>query len=124
MLEEVGLDETMLWRYPHEFSGGQRQRIAIARVAVLEPQLILLDEPTSALDVSVQKQVLELLLKLQQKHGMSYLFITHDLRVIQAMSHNMLVMQSGRMVEYGETESLFASPREEYTRMLLRASLL
>jgi microcin C transport system ATP-binding protein len=91
---------------------------------VLEPQLILLDEPTSALDVSVQKQVLELLLKLQQKHGMSYLFITHDLRVIQAMSHNMLVMQSGRMVEYGETESLFASPREEYTRMLLQASLL
>ncbi len=124
MLEEVGLDESMLWRYPHEFSGGQRQRIAIARVAVLEPQLILLDEPTSALDVSVQKQVLELLLKLQQKHGMSYLFITHDLRVIQAMSHNMLVMQSGRMVEYGETESLFANPREEYTRMLLRASLL
>ncbi len=91
---------------------------------MLEPQLILLDEPTSALDVSVQKQVLELLLKLQQKHGMSYLFITHDLRVIQAMSHNMLVMQSGRMVEYGETESLFASPREEYTRMLLQASLL
>lgn len=124
ILAEVGLDESMLWRYPHEFSGGQRQRIAIARVAVLEPKLILLDEPTSALDVSVQKQVLELLRRLQQKHGMSYLFITHDLRVIRAMSHRMIVMQGGRIVEAGETEALFAEPKQDYTRMLLRASLL
>ncbi len=124
VLDEVGLEESMLWRYPHEFSGGQRQRIAIARVAVLEPKLILLDEPTSALDVSIQKQVLELLRKLQQKHGMSYLFITHDLRVIRAMSHRMIVMQGGRVVEAGETEALFAEPKQDYTRMLLRASLL
>ena len=124
MLEEVGLEESMLWRYPHEFSGGQRQRIAIARVAILEPKLILLDEPTSALDVSVQKQVLELLRKLQQKHGMSYLFITHDLRVIRAMAHRLIVMQSGKMIETGETEALFAAPEQDYTRTLLQASLL
>jgi microcin C transport system ATP-binding protein len=124
IMEEVGLEESMLWRYPHEFSGGQRQRIAIARVAVLEPKLILLDEPTSALDVSVQKQVLELLRGLQRKHGMSYLFITHDLRVIRAMAHRMIVMQAGRVVEAGETEALFANPAQDYTRMLLRASLL
>ncbi len=124
IMDEVGLEESMLWRYPHEFSGGQRQRIAIARVAVLEPKLILLDEPTSALDVSVQKQVLDLLRGLQQRHGMSYLFITHDLRVIRAMAHRMIVMQSGKVVEAGETEALFESPRQEYTRTLLRASLL
>jgi len=124
IMAEVGLEESMLWRYPHEFSGGQRQRIAIARVAVLEPKLILLDEPTSALDVSVQKQVLELLRRLQQKHGMSYIFITHDLRVIRAMAHRMIVMQGGRIVEEGETEALFATPRQDYTRMLLQASLL
>ena len=124
IMAEVGLEESMLWRYPHEFSGGQRQRIAIARVAVLEPKMILLDEPTSALDVSVQKQVLELLRRLQQKHGMSYLFITHDLRVIRAMAHRMIVMQGGRIVEAGETEALFAEPKQDYTRMLLRASLL
>jgi len=86
--------------------------------------LILLDEPTSALDVSVQKQVLELLRRLQQKHGMSYLFITHDLRVIRAMAHRMIVMQGGRIVEAGETEALFVEPEQDYTRMLLRASLL
>lgn len=124
IMDEVGLEESMLWRYPHEFSGGQRQRIAIARVAVLEPKLILLDEPTSALDVSVQKQVLDLLRGLQQRHGMSYLFITHDLRVIRAMAHRMIVMQSGRIVEAGETEVLFEAPQQEYTRALLRASLI
>ncbi|MDP2963616.1 MAG: ABC transporter ATP-binding protein [Sulfurimicrobium sp.] len=124
IMDEVGLEESMLWRYPHEFSGGQRQRIAIARVAVLEPKLILLDEPTSALDVSVQKQVLDLLRGLQQRHGMSYLFITHDLRVIRAMAHRMIVMQAGKIVEAGETEVLFEAPQQEYTRTLLRASLI
>jgi len=123
-LEEVGLHGDMMWRYPHEFSGGQRQRIAIARVVVLEPKLIILDEPTSALDVSVQKQVLALLRDLQQRHGMSYIFISHDLAVIRAMAHRVVVMQQGRIVEQGETERLFASPAEEYTQQLLRASLL
>jgi len=123
-LEEVGLSADMLWRYPHEFSGGQRQRIAIARVVVLEPKLILLDEPTSALDVSVQRQVLDLLSELQRRHGMSYIFISHDLAVIRAMAHRIVVMRQGRIVEEGETEALFSSPREAYTQQLLRASLL
>jgi len=123
-LEEVGLERSMLWRYPHEFSGGQRQRIAIARVVVLEPRLILLDEPTSALDVSVQKQVLELLRTLQQRHGMSYIFISHDLAVIRAMAHRIVVMRQGRIVEAGETEALFSGPQQGYTRQLLQASLL
>jgi len=123
-LEEVGLSADMLWRYPHEFSGGQRQRIAIARVVVLEPKLILLDEPTSALDVSVQRQVLDLLSELQRRHGMSYIFISHDLAVIRAMAHRIVVMRQGRIVEEGETEALFSAPREAYTQQLLRASLL
>jgi microcin C transport system ATP-binding protein len=123
-LEEVGLSADMRWRYPHEFSGGQRQRIAIARVVVLEPKLILLDEPTSALDVSVQRQVLDLLRELQRRHGMSYLFISHDLTVIRAMAHRIVVMRQGRIVEQGETETLFNAPKEAYTQQLLRASLL
>ena len=104
-------------------SGGQRQRIAIARVVVLEPKLILLDEPTSALDVSVQKQVLELLRGFQVTHGLSYLFITHDLKVIRAMAHRVMVMRGGRVVEAGDTEQLFTAPRHEYTQTLLHASL-
>lgn len=122
-LLEVGLQEDMLWRYPHEFSGGQRQRIAIARVVILEPRLILLDEPTSALDVSVQKQVLELLKNLQLTHCMSYLFISHDLKVIRAMAHRVIVMQNGQFIEQGETEQLFNDPQHPYTKTLLRAAL-
>lgn len=120
---EVGLEESMLNRYPHEFSGGQRQRIAIARVVILEPKLILLDEPTSALDVSVQKQVLSLLSQLQQKHNLSYLFITHDLRVIRAMAHKVIVMRNGEVIEDGFTETLFNEPKNTYTKTLLQASL-
>ncbi len=123
-LEEVGLGARMMWRYPHEFSGGQRQRIAIARAVVLEPRLLVLDEPTSSLDVSVQKQVLELLRGLQRRHGLSYLFITHDLGVVRAMAHRLVVMRAGRIVEHGETEALFAAPQHDYTRALLQASLL
>ena len=123
IMKEVGLEESMLTRYPHEFSGGQRQRIAIARVVVLEPKLILLDEPTSALDVSVQKQVLTLLRDLQIKHKISYLFITHDLRVIRAMAHKVIVMKNGEVVEDGLTETLFKEPKKSYTKTLLQASL-
>ncbi len=123
VLDEVGLEESVLWRYPHEFSGGQRQRIAIARVMVLEPKLVLLDEPTSALDVSVQKQVLALLHRLQRKRGISYLFITHDLNVIRAVAHRIMVMRDGKVVESGATEQLFVQPQHDYTRTLLRASL-
>ncbi|MCP3852374.1 MAG: ABC transporter ATP-binding protein [Gammaproteobacteria bacterium] len=122
-LIEVGLEDNILWRYPHEFSGGQRQRIAIARVVILEPKLILLDEPTSALDVSVQKQVLKLLRELQERHKISYLFITHDLKVIEAVAHRIMVMKNGQIIETGETKQIFNAPQKEYTQKLLTASL-
>ena len=122
VLSEVGLEEEMLWRYPHEFSGGQRQRIAIARAVILEPKVILLDEPTSALDVSVQKQVLALLAKLQKKHGLSYIFISHDLRVIRAMSHRVMVMKNGAIMEQGLASEVLDQPKSAYTKQLSQAA--
>jgi microcin C transport system ATP-binding protein len=121
-LTEVGLSAEMMSRYPHEFSGGQRQRIAIARALVLKPALILLDEPTSSLDVSVQYQVLELLAELQRRHGIAYLFISHDLAVIRAMAHRVIVMKDGRVVESGTTAEVLSAPREAYTQRLLAAA--
>ena len=127
MLDEVGLSArhgvaSVLQRYPHEFSGGQRQRIAIARVMVLSPEILVLDEPTSALDVSVQQQVLALLAALQKSHGLSYVFISHDLAVIRAIAHRVMVMKDGEVIEQGETLALFAAPQQPYTQALLAAA--
>ena len=121
-LEEVQLDPAMRNRYPHEFSGGQRQRIAIARAMILKPRLMVLDEPTSALDRSVQKQIVNLLRDLQKEHKLSYLFISHDLAVVRAMSDHIMVMKSGKVVEEGSVEQIFDRPREAYTRQLIDAA--
>ena len=123
-LVEVGLSAAMMPRYPHEFSGGQRQRIAIARALVLKPRLLVLDEPTSALDVSVQAQVVELLRGLQARHGLAYLFVSHDLRVVRAMAHRIAVMKDGVIVEEGEAEALTRHPEQPYTKTLMRAAFL
>jgi microcin C transport system ATP-binding protein len=121
-LEDVGLEPRDRHRYPHEFSGGQRQRIAIARALILKPHLLILDEPTSSLDLSIQADVLNLLRSLQAQNGLSYLFISHDLKVIRAMSHRILVMHQGALVEQNETEALFQSPCHPYTKKLLKAA--
>lgn len=122
VMQEVGLDPATMDRYPHEFSGGQRQRIAIARAMVLRPKLLVLDEPTSALDMTVQVQIVELLRALQRKYGLAYLFISHDLKVVRAMSHKVVVMRQGDVIETGETEALFENAQTEYTRTLIAAA--
>jgi len=122
-LREVQLDPSLRNRYPHEFSGGQRQRIAIARAIILKPSLVVLDEPPSALDRSVQKQIIALLRDLQAAHGLSYLFISHDLAVVRAMADYIIVMKAGKIVEEGPTEEIFDRPADGYTRALMAAAV-
>ncbi len=121
-LEEVELNPDMAGRFPHEFSGGQRQRIAIARSVILKPELLILDEPTSALDTTIQAQIIALLKRLQRRHGMTYIFITHDLRVLRSLADELVVMRQGKIVEHGMADRIFAQPTHEYTKQLLRAA--
>ena len=123
ILLEVGLEKDMIDRYPHEFSGGQRQRIAIARAMILKPMLLILDEPTSALDMTVQVQIVKLLRELQIKYGLAYLFISHDLRVIRALSHKVIVMSKGDIVEAGTNKDIFKNPKSDYTKQLISAAM-
>ncbi len=122
IMTEVGLDPDTMARYPHEFSGGQRQRIAIARAMILRPKLVVLDEPTSALDMTVQVQIVDLLRDLQRKYGLAYLFISHDLRVVRALAHKVMVMRAGDVVETGEGNQIFDAPQSDYTRALMAAA--
>ena len=123
VLAEVGLEPDIRSRYPHEFSGGQRQRIAVARAMILRPRFVVLDEPTSSLDMTVQARIVELLLDLQQRHGLTYLFISHDLKVVRALCDEIAVMKDGRIVEQGSADELYQAPREPYTRALMSAAL-
>ena len=122
VLEEVGLEPETQLRYPHEFSGGQRQRVAIARALILKPEIIIFDEPTSALDVTIQKQVVELLLKLQKRHSLSYMFISHDISLIGMTCHSMMVMKDGKIVERGTTQEILKNPNDAYTKDLISAA--
>ena len=122
-MNDVGIDPSMKFKYPHEFSGGQRQRIAIARSLIMSPAFMILDEPTSALDRSIQIQVIKLLKDLQDEYSLTYLFISHDLKVIRSMSDEIFVMKQGRIVEAGSASEVFDNPKEEYTRKLLNAAL-
>ncbi|MBU1174720.1 MAG: ATP-binding cassette domain-containing protein, partial [Alphaproteobacteria bacterium] len=121
-LQDAGMPTNILSRFPHEFSGGQRQRIAIARAIALDPEFILLDEPTSALDLSVQAQIIDLLRKLQDEKGLSYLFISHDLKVVRALCHRVMVMQNGKIVEQGPVSEVLTRPKTEYTERLVKAA--
>jgi len=121
-LVEVGLEPAVAERYPHEFSGGQRQRVAIARALVLKPKFVVLDEPTSALDMSVQAQIVDLLRELQQRHGLTYLFISHDLKVVRALAHEILVMKDGEIVEAGSADDILNAPQHPYTKALMTAA--
>ena len=122
-MKQVGLDESFLYRYPHELSGGQRQRVAIARALVLKPKLVFLDEPTSALDRSIQADILNLLRNLQESHKLSYVFISHDLKVIRAMAHKVIVMKNGEIVEHADVKQIFNNPQHDYTKNLLKSCL-
>ena len=122
IISDVGLDSSMLSRYPHEFSGGQRQRVAIARALILNPKLIILDEPTSALDMTVQSQIVDLLLNLQKKHDLTYIFISHDLKIIRALSDKIMVMKSGKIIEFDDKNKIFSKPKHEYTKSLLTSA--
>ena len=122
IMNEVGLEPSSMLRFPHEFSGGQRQRIAIARSFVLNPKFVLLDEPTSALDLSIQKQILELLLQLQENHKTTYIFISHDLRVIRSISHNLIVMKDGSILEQGVAKNILKNPQNDYTKNLIKSA--
>ncbi len=124
LLEEVGLDANMLNRYPHQFSGGQRQRIAIARAISLKPKLIIMDEPTSALDVLVQKNILELIISLQKKYSLSYIFISHDLKVIRSISHRIYILKDSKIIESNDTENILNNPKTDYTKNLIKSSFL
>ena len=123
VLEEVGLSSEMMDRYPHEFSGGQRQRIAIARAMILKPKFVVLDEPTSALDMTVQTQIVDLLRDLQRKYELGYLFISHDLKVVRALAHKLIVMRQGDVVEAGPADQIFEAPQTDYARELIAAAL-
>ena len=122
IMTEVGLDPATMHRYPHEFSGGQRQRIAVARAMILRPKLLVLDEPTSALDMTVQVQIVELLRDLQKRYGLAYLFISHDLKVVRALSHKVIVMKRGDIVETGDAVDIFDNPQTDYTKELMAAA--